>query len=140
MGMGLAAELFCEVRDGRLGRVRFLVCYITTFILPLLIALFTGVPLFLAYESANASNFITAILGCAIVVMAFFLVFASANIEAKRFRDIGLPGWSMFTVHTLLGIISQFSENYLCIFAFTIYLLIFLCLFCIPTNFFGSKA
>ncbi|CNI32845.1 Predicted membrane protein [Yersinia aldovae] len=138
--MRFISELFCEVRNGRLSRVRFLVCYIMTFVLPMLLFCFAFAPLFLLFHDTNLSNFVIA----SFILFAFFifaLLFASANIEAKRFRDMGLPGWGMFIMHLFIGlIINIIFYDYLSVVAFIIHLLIFLFLFLIPTNFFISKA
>ncbi|EON3356153.1 hypothetical protein AB9H26_14770 [Yersinia enterocolitica] len=140
--MSFISELFCDIRNGRLSRLRFLVCYVATFVLPLLFFCFICIPLFLLFDPIKSFNIVTTILAIPIIVFGVTLLFASANIEAKRFRDMGLPGWGMFIMHIFIVLIVNiiFNDDYLDIVELIINLPIFLCLFFIPTNFFNSKA
>ena len=139
--MSFISELFCDIRNGRLSRLRFLVCYIATFALPLLFFCLICIPLFLLLDPIESFNIVTTVLAIPIIVFGIALLFASANIEAKRFRDMGLPGWGMLIMHIFVVLIVNiiFDDDYLAIVELIINLPIFLCLFFIPTNFFNSK-
>ncbi|EKN3725826.1 TPA: DUF805 domain-containing protein [Yersinia enterocolitica] len=140
--MSFISELFCAIRNGRLSRLRFLVCYIATFALSFLFFCLICIPLFLLFDPIESFNIVTTVLDIPIMVFGIALLLASANIVAKRFRDMGLPGWGMFIMHIFIVFIVNiiFDDDYLAIVELIINLPIFLCLFFIPTNFFNSKA
>ncbi|HDL7751562.1 TPA: DUF805 domain-containing protein [Yersinia enterocolitica] len=134
----LLADLFFGFRDGRLGRIRFFVCYVFTLLLPLLFVFYTFMSV-ISTRNIPSQSTISMLLAISGVFGILIVLYVSANIEAKRFRDMGLPGWSMFIMHGLIGVMIQVLDDYLCILAFVIYLLIFLCLFFLPTSFFNSE-
>lgn len=64
------------------------------------------------------------------------VLFVSANLKAKRLRDIGLPGWwSVLVIVVLTGVVSAAVSNQS---SNGLYWLIWLALVLIPSNTFGE--
>lgn len=147
--MSFRKRLFGEFRDGSLARIEFLVCCVSIFfleILLLLICLF--VHIILSYRYVSFSNDYVDFLSLDILnagdisqlAIIFIPIYASLNIVAKRFRDIGLPGWRLSILLVFTAVITGNFSHYIAHLAFVVCLLIFLLLFFIPTNFFNSEA
>ncbi|MEI2770233.1 MAG: DUF805 domain-containing protein [Candidatus Competibacter sp.] len=137
--------LFGGVQDGRLQRLPYLGWHIALTVLMVLVGLGIGAGIGIAERmvggSLAESQALIAerfgIVGMIAVVVVFgVLLFAHANIAAKRVRDTGLPGWWVILAAVIVGVlISAFAGQQasgLWTLATTLALLL------IPSNAFGG--
>lgn len=107
-------KLFADVARGRLARLPYLGCLVVLWLTMLLAAVALGAGIGVAErliggDVAAAQKELQARLGgpFAIVLGVFLAVmlFAQANIAAKRLRDIGLPGWLALLAIVVLSVL-----------------------------------
>lgn len=114
-------EYFGEVSSGRLARLQYLGHWLVLAIIGLLAAYGIAQYLGIAEQllsgddevvevTLNATVDLPVLL--AVLALAGVLVFASLNIMAKRFRDMGLPGWLVVLgVAILSGVLSVYASS-----------------------------
>ena len=105
--------IFGDIRNGRVSRLRFLVALLvlTAAGMAVMLALlwFSGAAGAAASLDAGAEEFETVLEGLgggwlfALAAAGLVLFFGQINLWAKRFRDIGLPGWWMVLILIGLG-------------------------------------
>ncbi|HET6566276.1 MAG TPA: DUF805 domain-containing protein [Xanthomonadales bacterium] len=112
---------FGEVTTGRLARLQYLGHWLLLAVVGL--AAFYGAAQYLgiteqvlsgdpdSIEASLSASIDTPalVLGC---ILGIALIFASMNIMAKRFRDMGLPGWLLVLgVLILSGVLSVYASS-----------------------------
>ncbi|OOZ42898.1 DUF805 domain-containing protein [Solemya elarraichensis gill symbiont] len=110
--------LFGDIRNGRLKRLPFLLHSILLWLLMLGTVLAIAVALGAAEHIIGGDlqraqeQLMSSFGGVAIlifIVLVLLFVFASANLHAKRIRDIGIPGWwgvlAIFLFSTAISIL-----------------------------------
>lgn len=121
---------FGEIKQGRLQRLQYFYCYIMLlFFVLLATAVFTSL-----YPEEGKPDELQAA-AMALTILLYLLV--SMNITAKRFRDIGLPGWWTTLVLVVVGaLLPLFVSGPL---AHGFGLLTTLALFFTPSSYFNKK-
>ena len=134
-----------DVSNGRLARLPFLgysllvSVLLIGFVLAIIVAIGAGEHLIggdLQQAQAKLREWFTLPFLIVFGLIIALVLFVSANLKAKRFRDIGLPGWwSVLAVVVLTGVVSAAVSNQA---SNSLYWLIWLALVLIPSNTFGK--
>jgi len=138
--------LWGEVGRGRLRRLPFLGWYLLIVVIVLLGSFAVGASVGVAEQGAGgdmaavqarvAEQF--GVLGTVLILVLFVvLLFAQLNITAKRFRDIGLPGWIVLLgVLIISGLLGAFVGQGISV-GFN--LLVLLALLLVPSDVLGLR-
>jgi len=139
--------LFGDINNGRLARLPFLGYWILICAIIIIIGFGVGAAIGVAENLAggdiqNAQARLQdqfGILGLLLLaVISAAVLFAGLNLEAKRIRDIGLPGWWTVLATVVVSAVISLAISQQAGSGFNF--LIWLALLLIPTNTFGDKS
>jgi uncharacterized membrane protein YhaH (DUF805 family) len=136
--VNISSELFGDFVTGRLERVRFIVYFVVTFSL---VMFFSLLIIWLVLHLLNVDPFLLdeTHKDMLLLIPTFITAFFTSNLQAKRFRDMGLPGWLMALLYFSGSLMAEFSEGYFKLLLFGFTLILILLLVFVPSDGFSSK-
>ncbi|WP_422389604.1 hypothetical protein [Candidatus Regiella endosymbiont of Tuberolachnus salignus] len=119
----------------------FIISFTISFIISFMnVGNFHDAPTIFLFSEMTTSSLtgITSAFSSILVILLYF--FSLLNITAKRFRDIGLPGWTTAILSFFPGVMAAILDNsILSIFFTCISVIIIFLPFIVPTNLFSNK-
>lgn len=112
--VSMPTSLFGDIKQGRMGRMAFVIYLFVLQILVLAYAVYVAMAAGLAeratdFDLVKAQQQLTDFLSTPFLLLSALLLtvlaFAHLNIMAKRIRDLGWPGWWVLSAYTLVRIV-----------------------------------
>lgn len=147
MNPSILEIMFGDIREGRVSRASYvayslLASVLAGFALMAIVLALGSVTALFSSDVSSVGVFLTEKFGggpglVILFALSLLLVFVHANLTAKRYRDMGLPGWkTLFAVSLgtglLIGALPALGGG--------LQVLLFLILLLMPSNAFGNRA